>query len=70
MERSLTGNRSPAELAAARLKWTTVGEQQPAVRNCPKGRSSCTEPSVPFDADAMTVTLRPMDIRTFIVTFN
>jgi hypothetical protein len=70
-EVSLTGNRSPADLARARMVWNVAGEaeQMPPVPGCAPGASCADEPVV-FDGTdpALTVTLRPMDIRTFIVT--
>ncbi len=71
-EVSLTGNRSPAELAKARLVWNVTGEAaaMPPVPGCPPGRP-CVPEATLFDAadPALSVTLRPMDIRTFVVEF-
>jgi hypothetical protein len=68
----LAGNRSPSDLAKAKMTWKVAGEaeQMPKVAGCAAGKSCVPEmvPFDPFDA-ALTVTLRPMDIRTFIVVF-
>ncbi len=72
-EVSLTGNRTPQDLARARMVWPVAGEEDamPHVRGCERGRP-CVDEQTPFDpADAaFSVTLRPMDIRTFIVVFQ
>ncbi len=69
-EVSLTGNQSPADLANAKLVWTVAGEeeQMPQVAGCTAGKS-CTEHAKPLNVKDFTVTLRPMDIRTFVVEF-
>jgi len=69
-EVSLSGNRSPAELAAAKLVWPVAGEaeQMPSVAGCAAG-ASCAEEMRPV-GDDMVVRLRPMDIRTFQVEFE
>ncbi len=70
--RAYPGNRTPEELDAARLVWPVAGEEaaMPEVPGCPRGRP-CVGGPTRFDSSdpALSVTLRPMDIRTFIVTF-
>lgn len=69
-EVSLSGNRSPEELAAAKMVWPVAGEaeQMPKVAGCAAG-TSCVEEMRPV-GDDMVVSLRPMDIRTFQVEFE
>ena len=66
-ETSLTGNQTPEQVANEAYKWTVAGEeiQMPKVNQKVGGK-------VPFDPKdpSMTVTLRPMDIRTFVVTLG
>jgi len=64
-EMSLTGNQPVANLERKeRSEWTVVPLNK-NVEDQMKDHSSFTE-KIPFDADTMVVTLRPMEIRTFL----
>eukprot|EP00045_Choanoeca_perplexa_P017606 m.259200 g.259200 ORF g.259200 m.259200 type:complete len:1088 (-) comp17585_c0_seq4:4855-8118(-) len=64
-ELSLTGNQTPEEVEKARIQWPVAGEE----KQMPNGKASLVPGMRPFDSEdaTMTVELRPMDIRTFIV---
>lgn len=64
-EVSLTGNQTPQQVAAEAYKWKVAGEEV----QMPK-TGQVVGAMVPFDpkAPGMVVNLRPMDIRTFVVT--
>ncbi|EGD74140.1 hypothetical protein PTSG_06149 [Salpingoeca rosetta] len=64
-EVSLTGNRTPQELEDMKFKWNVAGEEE----QMPKVQRTFAPGQVPFDENdaSLTVTLRPMEIRTFTV---
>lgn len=55
------------------MAWKVAGEaeQMPIVEGCPVGQPCVGEPTPFQSADGdFVVTLRPMDIRTFVVEFT
>jgi hypothetical protein len=67
-EVSLTGNQTPQQVAAAAYKWKVAGEAE----QMPFKGATMVPGQIPFDAEdpTLTVSLRPMDIRTFEVTLQ
>ena len=64
-ETSLTGNQTPEQVEQQAYKWKVVGEEMPKVEQKVGGRVTFD----PTDPD-LTVVLRPMEIRTFVVTLH
>ena len=56
VERSLTNNQSPEDIEAKKLKWNVVG-------------SDSVERAVKVPLANATVIIKPMEIRTFVLTF-
>jgi alpha-mannosidase len=69
-ETSLTGNQPIAEMDAKKFKWPTMVPNAGVAAQLAE-KESFTE-RVPFDANSkdLSVTLRPMEVRTFLARFN
>ena len=67
-ETTLTGNQPKEEQVAKRHDWRSNIED-PTGGKMYKSANAC-EDRVPFDADNLVTTIRPMELKTFLVTFK